>query len=385
VGCALAITVALGACGSSSSSSSASSSAGSSATTSTAAAASSATSTAAATSNSSGVSQSASELATYLQAPTKINISTPLNSAAPRGKSLVVLGTNNPQNVEIQQEFHQIAKQYGWSYSPIDYDPANTGAFQAALNTALQKHPDFINESGTPLTPSVEAQVKAAGVKLIPIGVYPLTIQAPVIADPDSYAADAEFARPVADYFISDSKGTGNALIVHVPSYPILDGFTDTFQKIVKQRCPGCKYKFLNLTLPQIANGTFTTAIISAVRADPDATYLVMDDGSWADSIPSGLAAAGLKGKIKVIGQAPNQAEMAAIRSGDEVLWTGFYAQETAMQAFDAMFRNLEGMPIPAEDGITPTQAITKANIGSSDNWAEPSNALQQYEALWNK
>jgi hypothetical protein len=88
---------------------------------------------------------------------------------------------------------------------------------------------------------------------------------------------------------------------------------------------------------------------------------------------------------VQIIGQAPNQDEFAQTRAGKEVLWSGFNAPETAMQAFDVMFRNLEGMPIPKADLTQNTQAITKANVGSATEFLEPSNALQQYEALWNK
>lgn len=370
-GSALVASAALAACGASGSMTKAS--AGLSAPTASAASAAS-----------SGVAEAAAALKGYLKTPTKINISTPLKSPAPRGKTLVELGTSNPQNVEIQHEFATIAKTYGWHYSLIDYDPANNGAFTAALNTALQKHPTFINESGTPLTPSVLAQVKAAHVKLVPIGVYPLAIKAPVIADPDAYESDAEFAQPVADYFISNSDGKGNALVVHVPAYPILDGFTNTLQSVVKSECPGCALKFLNLTLPQIAAGSEGSAIAAALRSDSSAKYLIFDDGGWADGITQALSAAGVSG-VKIIGQAPDQNEMAAIRAGTEELWSGFYPQENAMQAFDAMFRTLEGMPVPAAEGIIPTQAITKATIGSSDNWSYPATAQAQYEALWNK
>ena len=45
----------------------------------------------------------------------------------------------------------------------------------------------------------------------------------------------------IADYFVSDSGGKGNAVIEHVPAYPILDGFTTGFANEVKAQCPGCK------------------------------------------------------------------------------------------------------------------------------------------------
>jgi ribose transport system substrate-binding protein len=321
----------------------------------------------------------------YLKTPTKVNISTPLKSPPPTGKTVVYLGTTDPQNVEIQQELKTIAGDVGWNYSQIDYDPANTGAFQAAVNTALEKHPTFLSEAGIPLTPSLLAQVAKAGVTWVPMSVYPLKIKPPVISNPDSYAQDTLMGKVVGDYFVADSKGKGNALIVHVPSYPVLDGFTNEFQKVVKSYCSTCPMKMLNLTIPQIGNGQLSSLITAAVKSDPSASYLVFDDGTWSQGITSALSAAGLSGKVKIIGEAGNQEQLAALHSGQEQMWTGFYPQMMAMQAFDAMFRHVEGMPVPAADSVMPTQALTKSTVGSSDSWQEPSNALAQYEALWKK
>ena len=379
VGSAVAACAVLAACGSSKSNSSSGGSGGSST------AASSGTSTGSSSGGSGVIAKNGAAYQASLKPLTKINVSTPLKSPAPHGKTLITLGTSNPQNVQIQHEFESIGKTYGWNVSAIQYDPANPQAFQQALNTALQKHPDYINESGTPLTPSQLAQVKSAGVKLIPIGVYPIKTQDPVIGDPDSYLNDVTLAKPVANYFISNSQGKGNGLFVRVPAYPILDGFTNTFMNMVKTDCPACKLKVVALTLPQIGNGQENSIVTAALRSDPDAKYVIYDDGSWADGIVSSLNAAGLSGKVQIIGEAPNQDEMAQTRLGKETLWTGFNAPETAMQAFDVMFRDAEGMPIPKADYTQDTQSLTKSTIGNATVFTAPSDALQQYEALWNK
>jgi hypothetical protein len=50
----------------------------------------------------------------------------------------------------------------------------------------------------------------------------------------------------------------------------------------------------------------------------------------------------------------------------------------------DAMLRDAEGMPIPvAQEGVQPTQLLTKANVGSTSDWNYPADALQQFKALW--
>src|SRR5581483_2036836 len=139
----LAVAVALAACGSSSSSSSPTSSASSGSS-------GSSTSTAAASSSSGSGSASAvsAALTPYKTLPTTINITTPLKSAPPAGKTVVMLGTNNPSNVIVQQEMAKLAKDAKWNFSVVSYDPANPGTFTAAETTALSKHPQYLVEAG---------------------------------------------------------------------------------------------------------------------------------------------------------------------------------------------------------------------------------------------
>ena len=369
----LMLALALAACGSSSSSSS-SSSGGSSA------------SNAASTGSSGGsasTSAAAAALAPYKALPTQINITTPLNSAPPKGKTIVMLGTNNPSNVIIQQGMQKLAKAAGWNYSLVSYDPANPGTFTQAETTALAKHPQYLVEAGLPLTASQLAMAKNAGAKWILDSVYPISVKDPVIGQADSYAQDALMGKIVADYFINDSGGKGNAVIEHVPAYPILNGFTDGFGKEVKAQCPGCKTSTTNVTIPDLVAGKVPATMVSALRSNSGAGYLVFDDGPFADGVTSALAAAGLS-QVKVIGEAADQAGIAALKNGTNAAWTGFDPGYQALLNMDMAFRDAEGMQIPVDqEAVQPTQLLTKDTIGSTTNWSAPTDAQAQFLKLW--
>jgi ABC-type sugar transport system substrate-binding protein len=137
-----------------------------------------------------------------------------------------------------------------------------------------------------------------------------------------------------------------------------------------------------------LAAGKIPSLVVSGVRSNPSANYLVFDYGPFADGVTSALAAAGLASKVKVIGQAADQAALSALKSGQEAAWTGFDPTYESYTMFDAMFRDLEGMPIPqAEEALQPTQILTKSNVGSinvsNEFWSEPADALQQFKKLW--
>jgi ribose transport system substrate-binding protein len=294
-----------------------------------------------------------------------------------------MLGTNNPSNVIIQQGMQKLAKAAGWNYSLVSYDPANPGTFTQAETTALAKHPQYLVEAGLPLTASQLAMAKNAGAKWILDSVYPISVKDPVIGQADSYAQDALMGKIVADYFINDSGGKGNAVIEHVPAYPILNGFTDGFGKEVKAQCPGCKTSTTNVTIPDLVAGKVPATMVSALRSNSGAGYLVFDDGPFADGVTSALAAAGLS-KVKVIGEAADQAGIAALKNGTNAAWTGFDPGYQALLNMDMAFRDAEGMQIPVDqEAVQPTQLLTKDTIGSTTNWSAPTDAQAQFLKLW--
>jgi ribose transport system substrate-binding protein len=337
---------------------------------------------------SSGVVTARAQLQKYEAAPTTITVTAPLKSAPPTGKTLVMLGTPVAGNVVVQKALAKLASMVHWNFSVVTYDPANIGSFSAALDTALSKHPNYVAEDGTPLTPALTQKVQAAGAKWVLTAVYPARVQLPVVTVSDAYATNAQMGRALAYYFVSDSGGKGNAVIEHVPSYPILGAFTSAFTSTVKSLCQSCTTTIVNVTIPDLAAGKVPSIVVSALRRNPSANYLVFDYGPFADGVTSALAAAGLASKVKVIGQAADQAALSALKSGQEAAWTGFDPTYESYTMFDAMFRDLEGMPIPqAEEALQPTQILTKSNVGSinvsNEFWSEPADALQQFKKLW--
>lgn len=331
-----------------------------------------------------GVAKAKAELEKWKAAPTEILITEPLKSAPPKGKTLVMLGTNDPNNQKLQKSLKELSALAGWSYSVVSYDPANPATFGAAVNTAITKKADYIAEAGIPLTPAVIKQVKDAGAKWVLTSVHPVEVKDPVIVDANAYANDELMGKVLADFFIVDSNGKGNVLVEHVPAYPILEGFTDGFKAEVEANCPDCKVKIQDITIPDLTAGKVPSVMVSALRKNPDANYLAFDVGPFAAGIDSALAAAGLTGKVKIIGEAADEAAIAALKSGKHTAWTGFDPVYSTYVMMDAMFRDSLGMPIDQEKaGLQTTQILTKDNVGDITSWSEPKDALDQFKKLW--
>jgi len=349
---------------------------------------SSSVSTSAGGSASAGVSKAKGELAKFTSPPTKIVISEPLKSAPPSGKTLVMLGTNDPNNVKLQKSLKSLAGLVNWKYEQVNYDPANPATFNQAVDTAITKHADYVAEAGIPLTPAVINKVKQGGAKWVLTSVHPAEVKDPVIVNANAYANDEQMGKVLADFFVADSDGKGNVLVEHVPAYPILGGFTDGFQARVKELCPDCKVKIQNITIPDLAAGKVPSVMVSALRKNPDANYMAFDVGPFANGVDSALGAAGLSNKVKIIGEAADESAISNLKSGRHTAWTGFDPVYSTYVMMDAMFRDALGMPIDQDKaGLQPTQILTKDNVGDTvgddPTWGEPKDALDQFKQLW--
>jgi ribose transport system substrate-binding protein len=331
-----------------------------------------------------GVAKAAAALKPFETMPTEINAKEPLKGAPPAGKSLIMLGTNDPNNQKLQKSLKELAALAKWNYDVVSYDPANSATFNAAIDTAITKKADYIAEAGIPLTPAMIKKVQDAGSKWVLTSVHPAEVKDPIIVNSNAYANDELMGKVLANFFITDSKGKGNVVIEHVPAYPILKGFVDGFQNEVKANCPDCKVKIQEITIPDLTAGKVPSVMVGALRSNPDADYVAFDVGPFASGFDAALAAAGLSGKVKVIGQAADEAGIAALKTGKQLAWTGYDPVYSTYVMMDSMLRHSLGMPIDAEaSGVQPTQILTKENIGDVTTWTAPPDALDQYKKLW--
>jgi ribose transport system substrate-binding protein len=295
-----------------------------------------------------------------------------------------MLGTNDPNNQKLQKSLKELAGLAKWNYDVVSYDPSNPATFNAAIDTAITKKAYYIAEAGIPLTAAMIKKAQDAGAKWVLTSVHPVEVKDPIIVDANAYANDELMGKVLADFFVSDSKGKGNVVIEHVPAYPILEGFTDGFQAEVKELCPDCKVKIQEITIPDLTAGKVPSVMVSALRSNPDANYVAFDVGPFAAGIDSALAAAGMSDKVKIIGEAADEAAIAGLKSGKHTAWTGFDPVYSTRVMMDAMFRDTLGMPIDQEkSGLQTTQILTKDNVGDITTWSEPTDALAQFKKLW--
>ena len=296
-----------------------------------------------------------------------------------------MLGTNDPNNQKLQKSLKNLAAMAKWNYAVVSYDPANPATFNAAIDTAITKKANYIAEAGIPLTAAMIKKAQDAGAKWVLTSVHPVEVKDPIIVDANAYENDEQMGKVLADFFVSDSKGKGNVVIEHVPAYPILDRLHRRLPGRGQGALPGLQGEDPGDHDPDLTAGKVPSVMVSALRSNPDANYVAFDVGPFAAGIDAALASAVLAQKVKVIGEAADEAGIAALKSGKHTAWTGFDPVYSTYVMMDAMFRDSLGMPIDQKaSALQTTQILTKDNVGSvGDTWGEPKDALDQFKKLW--
>ncbi|MGD0706065.1 MAG: substrate-binding domain-containing protein, partial [Trebonia sp.] len=284
---AVASALAIAACSSSGSTSSSSSGSTSS---------SSASSTAGSGSGGANIAAAKAYEAQFLNSPTSIGISTPLNSKPATGKLIVGLDSGLGSAVVLAKYWAQAAAALGWKYKDLN-SGGTPAAQQAAMESAIQLNPAGIVTSGIPNS-TLTTQLALAASKGIWVNSSADT-SSPSGAMFDTSIANpaqlAQWGKMVAAYVVVQSNGKAVIQDFSLPVFPILLDFDTAFIAAIKVWCPACKVT----QVPQTAAAIGTTtpqAVVSAVTRNPSTNWLIFDLGDLATGVPAALSAAGLHG-----------------------------------------------------------------------------------------
>jgi ribose transport system substrate-binding protein len=322
-----------------------------------------------------------------LAKPTKINQTEALPKQAPGGKSVVYISNGLAATERIGVGVHEAAIGLHWKYSENSYDASNPATLVQALSNALAKKPTAVVVTANPQTQfgaSTIASYKAAGIPLILGSIAPVTLGAPIYGTPAGAASEQQVGKALADWFITDSKGQGSAILENYTSAPVLNVFRDAFLAEVKAQCSGCNTKVVGVTQSDVASGSLISKVVATAQHNPSYKYLFFDNGQFADGILSALSSAGISG-MKIGGRSIDPYGESALQNGTEQVWTGqsYYLEGEAL--VDVALHVMETGKNTTGDDVIPLQLLTKANVGElkGGQYNEPSTSLQQYEKLW--
>lgn len=348
---------------------------------------SSASSNAAATSASSpGVKAAQAVAVRWEKPPTTLGVTTPLKSAPPSGKTFVWLNCELSACAQILLGVRQAVSAAGWNLKVVQYQQANPATVLSAFKLALNYHPAAVGLSGLPeaVWASVIPAYKKAAVPIIAGYVGPLTLNSTVIGNISGPPDGAETGQILANWFIGDSGGKGDALNVRTDELPYLKTFSDAFQADVQKQCSGCTVTNLNMSVADATGGKVNSAIVADLQRNPSVNYVVATEGPFIDGLPAALSAAGLSGKVKIAGENGDVENLTDVKNGTEAAFTGASLHIGGWQYLDVAIRHAEGMTFDPYDGMQPKQLLTKTvQFSPAADYDVPANYPQQFRKLW--
>jgi len=336
-------------------------------------------------SSSSGVTAAKAYQQQFLNAPTSINVSTPLKSKPEAGKLLIGMNSGLGSAKVLAQYWAQAAADAGWKYKDL-ISGTTPSAQQAAFNSAIQQNPDGILTSGIPES-TIASGLALAKQKGIWVNTSASTDQPSGAMFDTSIANPAqlhEWGKMVAAYVVTQSNGKADIQTFSLPVFPILYEFDKAFKAAIAQWCPDCKVT----EHPQQGSdiGTKTPqSVVSAVTRDPSTSWLIFDLGDLETGVDAALAAAGLHG-LHIGGLTADTPNIEGLKNKKQDVWTAYSLPIVAYRQVDSFARKFENMA--TVNAALPTQLLTQDNVNSmvadpAQNYVGVGDYRTQFKKLW--
>ncbi|MGD9696239.1 MAG: sugar ABC transporter substrate-binding protein [Thermoleophilia bacterium] len=291
--------------------------------------------------------------------------------APARGKTVWWIGD---QSSDIIKQWTRSAKEAFASQgvSLKVYDPGNTAAEHIkGIDLAIAGDADAIilGDGNSPV--QFAAQVKKAKDAGIPF--FSLVAGTPEFQpEVDGLVLDVSYdyvavGRLLADWFIADSNGTGNVLLIESPDIPSSTLELNGFRERVKELAPQAKVTTKKYSLTAYADGgakEVAKITQTELTKDPSIGYVIPAFDSVALQAETGVALAQAQNRVKLAGFNSIVPQMQALQRGDGPFQMdiGGVNEWLAYALADNVLRELSGVPV-VRDPKVGVRVFTHENV----------------------
>ena len=323
-------------------------------------------------------------------APTAINVTTPLDAAPAADKTLFWLQCELPICEKIGGGVEAATEAAGWNFESLVFKASDPGG---GIDSAVQQAPDVIAITGIP-SAAIESQLKAAADAGIPVVTCSPGPEEP---SPTTYAAicsqtTGPDGENLAKWAIKDSDGNAHMVMVTIPAFPSLQTTVDGMNSVLDEYCPDCSSGELDLTVDDLAGGQVASKLVAYLQSNPETNYVVFNFGDLEIGVPEALKAAGFEDKVKLIGNgAGPQQFQALIDGGMDAAWVAYPAVYEGWEMVDAALRLVDGGTLPDgyQDEIKalPSYIVDTAEgaeaLAPAFDYEGPAGYQDQFKKLW--
>lgn len=321
-----------------------------------------------------------------LTRPTNIGLTTPLPSKPATGKNIYFVQCPVPECALIGQYLKEGTAKLGWTLHTV----IETAETPEAINAAWQNvadvspAPDGVISNGAPPAAFAAplAQLKSENVPVVEFAI-PTPAGNGVSASFLSEAYIRTVAHLWAQFVTVDSGGKANVMFYTDPAYPILPPEEAALKAYLPTICPRC-----HLAVVESSAANPPSEITAYVAAHPSLTYVVIAIDDFFPGLYPALKAQGLQKQVKIIGNDPSPANVAAINAGQEYASIAYPTGEVTYRSLDFLARTFEGAST-APDVSAPfrnfmlTKAGLKGGVPKNGRFDIVRNYVAQYAKLW--
>jgi ribose transport system substrate-binding protein len=307
---------------------------------------------------------------------------------APAGKKLTVIicGSQGITCVRVGNGVKAAGEALGYQVKVVDgrSDPT---VWNQAIKGAIADKTDGIVLAAIPpvVVSDAVASAKKAG---IPVAAGLSTAgDVEVKGNPSR----PDIARANAAYLTVASKGKANVLSIRDDEFPETKFTSDQLKKDLASLCPDCKVsKEVDFTLA-LASQRLASQVTQALRNDPNIDYIVTPFDTVNVFVQQGIAAAGRKGKVKIVGVGGDPPSVDAIKAGDELASLGTPAEWLGWMLVDGLVRGFAGQDVPPlnkeidTNYEVPQRFITADTELDPKGWQGDFDYRAKFKELWGK
>ena len=336
-------------------------------------------------STSSGGQAAEAELKVAEDRPASVNLPT-VSTAIPSGKTVSFVHCGVAVCDTIAAAIKNAAAVLGWK---VDVIPTNgtPASVKAAWDTVVRLHPAVAFGSGFNRALFASEASQLASMK-VPVMDWS-TLDSPgqgitfVKGGPSEVPVVGE---QMAAWVVASTQGKADTLYINLPTFVILQPVMEGFDSYYKQWCPGCKLSTMSVPLTSIGT-TAPSLIVSYLRTHPDINRIAVGYNGVDVGLPAALAAAGLSGKVKFIGEAPTATNLAYVQAGTEAATVAQGYYEIWAMYLDAAARALTGQSLAPDNAWkVPWFLVTQSNYSQGTGYAPiVTNLDGQLKQIWKK
>lgn len=253
------------------------------------------------------------------------------------------------------------------------------------FNTIIAKHPNavVIPAIDPSLFQSQLKQLQAAKIPVVTTGIA--NAQNYGIASPQYGAAEnGRDGALLADYVTAEFGTHSNVVFYGVPQYPFSPQVQSAFDTELTRVCPGCTNRQVQIPVSTLGT-TSPSQIVNDLQAHPSTDVAVLVDGEPAEGLPAALKASGID--IKILTNAPEPFNLVNLKQGAETAGLGLDIATLMWTIVDQSARELTGQPLVGNEskGLGVVEFLTQKDItfNPAKGWTGYPDFPQRFAKLW--